>query len=58
MHQVSAYKDCCFIPELIDLVIPTDERASGNLNNIFFVMEYAQADLKYVLQFGSIEALR
>ena len=48
IHEVDAKVGNALI-ELIDLIIPSDERASGNFNNIFFVLEYAQADLKYVL---------
>ena len=51
LHQTSKNGVCCFIPELIDLIIPEGENAS-NLQNIFVIMEYEQSDLRQLLKLG------
>ena len=39
---------CCFMPELIDLLIPEDEIAS-EIKNIFIVMEHIETDMKTLI---------
>jgi len=51
LHQTSKSGVCCFVPELIDLIIPEGENAS-NLQNIFLIMEYEQSDLRQLLKLG------
>ena len=50
LHETSAYKQCCFIPKFLDLVVPPDERSIYNLTNMFIVMEYEDSDLKKVMR--------
>jgi mitogen-activated protein kinase 1/3 len=41
-----------FTPELIDLFCPDDEINSGNVNNLFIVMEAAETDMKNLIELG------
>ena len=39
IHVTSNAGVCCFIPEILDVVVP-DGQGEKNLKNIFIVMEY------------------
>ena len=51
IHQTAKNGICCFVPELLDLIIPSDED-EDNLKNIFIVMEHEQSDLRQLLKLG------
>lgn len=51
LHQTARNGICCFVPELLDLIVPEGEDES-NLNNIFIVMEHEQSDLRQLLKLG------
>lgn len=39
---------CCFMPELIDLLIPQDE-IKTEIKNIFIIMEHIETDMKALI---------
>jgi mitogen-activated protein kinase 1/3 len=43
-----------FSPELLDLFVPPDEHKSGNVENIFLVMEASETDLKNLIELGPL----
>ena len=43
-----------FIPEIIDIVIPENERSLRKLENIFLIMEFGDMDLDTIIQQGLI----
>lgn len=49
IHEISRN---CFTPELIDVIIPSDEQSEGKLSNVFMVMEYQTSDLAQIIQKG------
>ena len=41
LHQLSAgFEQCCFIPEIYDIIVPPEEKCIEKLNNVFMVMEF------------------
>ena len=42
---------CCFMPELIDLIIPPEE-IQTEIKNIFIIMEHIETDMKALIQIG------
>ena len=42
----------CYSPDIIDLLIPDCETQSGNLDNIFIVMEASETDMKNLIELG------
>jgi len=42
----------CFSPELIDLLLPEDELKTGDVKNIFIVMEASETDMKSLIELG------
>ena len=47
---MSDNNQCCFIPELYDIVVPLEEKQSKKPNNIFLVMEQVDADVRKVIR--------
>ena len=46
-----------FIPRLIDVVVPENERAEFTLDNIFIVMEYQISDLRNAIEKGLLSGI-
>ena len=40
---------CCFIPELYDIIVQTEEKNIAKLDNIFLVMGFEGTDMKKVM---------
>lgn len=45
LHEKSVSQTCSFVPQLIDVIIPDNERTAESLRNVFIVMEYEANDL-------------
>ena len=52
MRQINHLSDCCFTPELIDVIIPSKELTELKLRNLFMVMEYETSDLAKIIKNG------
>ena len=52
MRQINKLSDCCFTPELIDVIIPSNELSELKLKNLFMIMEYETSDLAKVIKNG------
>ena len=52
MKQIHELSKSCFTPELIDVIIPSDEQTESKLKNLFMVMEYETSDLAEVIKNG------
>ena len=51
LHKISAgFEQCCFIPEIYDIIIPPEEKSIEKLNNLFIIMEFEDSDLKKVIR--------
>jgi len=51
IHANSRNGVCCFVPDLVDVVIPDGEN-EDNLRSVFLIMEHEQTDLRKLLRLG------
>ena len=50
LHEKSGSKHIDFVPELIDVIIPDDERSTESPQNIFIVMQYESKNLRETIE--------
>ena len=54
LHEKSYSQKSTFVPQLIDVIIPDNERTVESLKNVFIVMEYEVSDLYDTIDKGSL----
>ena len=53
-HEVSSFDHCTYVPRLIDVVVPEQEKQTKSFKNIFLIMEYEETDLFRVMNDGAL----
>jgi serine/threonine protein kinase len=53
-HKVSSFDHCTYVPRLIEVVVPEQEKQTKSLKNIFLIMEYEETDLLLVMNGGAL----
>ena len=54
LQEVSAFDRCTYVPRLLDVMIPEEEKDSKTYKNIFLIMELEKADLQQVINDGAL----
>lgn len=42
IHESTKQKLNCFVPDLIDVIIPQNEKDTKSLRNVFMILEYQE----------------
>ena len=53
----SGYEECCFIPIIYDIVVPSEQKSIQKVKNIFLVMEFEDSDLKQAIKQGVLTGI-